>query len=305
MFDRKYGQGNFETAVVEDMSQPGAFDAACEGTPPSFTTITRLLLTRETSGVSGVAHVASVMSYDADPHKVIPPVIAGAVNAASAAAKQSSIKRFVFTSSSTAISTPKPNIEFTISTDQWNDEDVEAAWKPLPYEPSRALAVYGASKTQAEQELWKFVKEEKPSFTLNTVLPNANFGEILSGQQATSTGNWVKSVYKGDFASLKDVQPQWMVDVKDTARLHVAALLHPEVENERIFAYAHPFNWNSVLACLRRIRPDKEFPEDIKDEPRDLSKLDNSRSIELLRALGRDGYTSMEDAVRDNIKGLA
>ena len=245
------------------------------------------------------------MSYDADPHKVIPAVIAGAVNAASAAAKQSSIKRFVFTSSSTAISTPKSNIEFTISTDQWNDEDVETAWKPPPYEPSRALAVYAASKTQAEQELWKFVKEEKPSFTLNTVLPNANFGEILSGQQATSTGNWVRSVYKGDFASLEGVQPQWMVDVKDTARLHVAALLHPEVENERILAYAHPFNWNSVLACLRRIWPDKEFPEDIKDEPRDLSKLDNSRSIELLRALGRDGYTSMEDAVRDNIKGLA
>ena len=44
LFDGKYGQGKFETAVVQDMSQPGAFDAACEGTPPSFTTITRLLL---------------------------------------------------------------------------------------------------------------------------------------------------------------------------------------------------------------------------------------------------------------------
>lgn len=132
--------------------------------------------------------MASVLSFEPDPNKVIPAVVDGAVNAATSAAKQTSVKRFVFTSSSTAIAAPKPNVEFTISTANWNDEQVEAAWKPPPYEAERAWATYGASKTQAEQAMWKFVKEHKPGFVLNTVLPNANMGQILSDQQPASTG---------------------------------------------------------------------------------------------------------------------
>ena len=153
--------------------------------------------------------MASVLTFDPDPNKVIPAVVDGALNAATSAAKQTSVKRFVYTSSSTAISAPKPNVEFTISTDDWNKEDVEAAWKPPPYEAERAWATYGASKTQAEQEMWKFMKEHKPSFVLNTVLPNANFGEILNDTQPASTGAWVKSVYNGNLDAVKNVSPQW------------------------------------------------------------------------------------------------
>ena len=80
-----------------------------------------------------------------------------------------------------------------------------------------------------------------------------------------------------------------MVNVKDTARLHVAALLDPDVENERILAFAHP---------------DKKFPTDIENEPRDLSKLDNSREAALLKAFGRPGFTGLEETVRENTAGL-
>lgn len=48
-------------------------------------------------------------------------------------------------------------------------------------EPERAWAVYGASKAQSEQAAWEFMKEKKPHFILNTVLPNANFGNVSSG----------------------------------------------------------------------------------------------------------------------------
>ena len=159
--------------------------------------------------MSGVIHVASIITFESDPNKVIPGVVKGAINAAASAAKQTSVKRFVYTSSSTAITAPKPNVEFTISTDDWNDEDVEAAWKPPPYGMERAWAIYGASKTQAEQEMWKFAKEQKPGFVLNTVLPNVNFGEILSDQQPASTGAWVKKVYNGELDAVKDFLPQW------------------------------------------------------------------------------------------------
>ena len=136
-------------------------------------------------------------------------MIAGALNVARSAAKQASVKRFVYTSSSTALTVPKPNVEFTITTDDWNTEDVEAAWKPPPYEESRAWAVYGASKTQAEQELWKFVKEHQTGFVLNTVLPNANFGEIFSDKQPASTGGWLKTVLDGNLMLRDNLPPQW------------------------------------------------------------------------------------------------
>lgn len=95
-----------------------------------------------------------------------------------------------------------------------------------------------------------------------------------------------------------------MVNFKDTAYLHVAALLDPGVENERILAYAQPFNWNDALAVLRKMYPDKLFPANIENEPRDLSKLDNSRGASLLRAFGRPGFTGLEESVRENTAGL-
>lgn len=95
-----------------------------------------------------------------------------------------------------------------------------------------------------------------------------------------------------------------MVNVKDTARLHVAALLDPDVQNERILAFAYPFNWNDILAVLRKTYPDRKFPKDIENEPRDLSRLDNSRGASLLKAFGRPGFTGLEESVRENTAGL-
>ena len=226
------------------------------------------------------------------------------MNAATAASKEPSIKRFIYTSSSAAILLPRPNVELTVSTEDWNTDAVEAAWKPPPYEPERSWAVYAASKTEAEQKIWEFVRNEQPGFVLNTVLPDTNFGQIFSPEQPASTGGMVRDAFHGNVTALQNLPPQWMVNVKDTARLHVAALVDPDVENERILAFAYPFDCNDILACLRRLYPDKEFPEDIEDQSRDLSKLDNSRGEELLKRFGRSGWTGLEETIWENTGGL-
>ncbi|KAL8724254.1 MAG: hypothetical protein Q9181_006908 [Wetmoreana brouardii] len=278
LFTKKYGEGKVETVVVSDMAQEGAFDEAIK------------------------AHVASDTSFSPDPNKVIPVAIAGAVNAASAAARQPSVKRFVHTSSSTAVTSPHLDHEVTISTDQWNDEEVEIAWAPPPYNPDRSFSVYSASKTQAEQEMWKFVKEQKPGFVLNCVLPNFNFGTVLSDKQAGSSAAAIKRIYEtGDMEFTHRILPQWMVDVQDTARLHVAALIDPDVENQRILAFAHPFNFNDILRILRKLYPSKEFPGDIEGLGHDLSKIDNRPGVELLKKFGRPGWVSLEETVKDNV----
>ena len=78
-------------------------------------------------GVAGVAHVASIVTFDPDAREVIPSVAAGALNALFVATKMPTIKRFVYTSSSTVILLPKFNMELNVSTDDWNIEAVKAA----------------------------------------------------------------------------------------------------------------------------------------------------------------------------------
>ncbi|KAL8793879.1 MAG: hypothetical protein Q9195_003498 [Heterodermia aff. obscurata] len=284
LFDKRHGAGKFEIAVVEDMAKPEAYDEAC-------------------IGVSGVAHVASVLTMDPNPNNVVPQVVAGAVNIAESAVKVASIKRLVYTSSSVAITSPKPNEKFEVSINDWNEEDIKKAWADPPYTPERSYTVYCASKTQAEQAIWKFAEERKPGFVINTVLPNAMFGEILSEKQSASTGAWIKGIFKGNSDAM-NTPPQWMVNVKDSARLHVSALIDSRVETERILAFAEPYNWSDILAILRKLYPDKIFPDDIPNEPRDLSTLDHSRGVQLLQAYGRTGFTSLEESVRENTAGL-
>lgn len=102
---------------------------------------------------------------------MITPTIKRGLAVLKTAATIPTVKRFVYTSSSTAVTLPYPNKEFTIETDTWDDPCIELAWAPPPYEPSRGYVVYAASKTQTEQAMWKFVIEEKPGFVFNTGTP--------------------------------------------------------------------------------------------------------------------------------------
>jgi len=286
--NEKYGKDKLELAIVSDMSAKGAFNDAVKGT-------------------SGVVHVASNLSFDKDPNAVIPSTIAGIENTLDAAETEPLVKRFVFTSSSTAATNPKPDTKFDIDENTWNDECVKAAWAPPPYEPQRAWDVYGASKTQAEQALWKYAKERKPHFEVNAVLPNANFGTIIRPEaQAASTAGWITTLYKDGLTDLANIPPQWFVNVQDTARLHVAALIDPSIVNERIFAFSEPYTWNSILAMLRKIRPDHKFPENIDNESKDLSNvLPRSRAVEILQKhFGQSDFIGLEESLKQNIAHL-
>lgn len=207
MLENKYGAGKVELAVVPDMAVKGAFNEAVKGSFLSSDQDFKPLTYR--TGCSGVVHVASNLTFKADPNEVIPSVIAGITHTLEAADTEPKVKRFVFTSSSTAATNPIPNKKFDITEKSWNNECVERAWAPAPYEDSRKWDVYGASKTQAEQALWKFAEEKKPHFEINAVLPNANFGTILSPEnQDASTAGWIVGAYKSGIEAFKDIPPR-------------------------------------------------------------------------------------------------
>lgn len=97
---------------------------------------------------------------------------------------------------------------------------------------------------------------------------------------------------------------EYFIDVQDTARLHVAAAIHPDVVSERIFGFAEPQNGDTMLDILRKLYPAKTFPENFQ-VGQDLSEVvPRARADALLRDMGRDGWTSLEDSVRWNTEDL-
>ncbi|KAI9767825.1 MAG: hypothetical protein M1839_004339 [Geoglossum umbratile] len=298
LFGGEFGKARFETTVVSNIAAPGAFDEAVKGTTIDIP----LLVSFE--GVSGVVHVASILTFSPDPSAVIPATVTAVLSALAAAAKEQSVKRFVFTSSSAAITLPKPNVEFSVDENTWNDEVLPIAWTAPPYDQSRGPIVYAASKVQAEREAWQFVEKNKPAFVFNTVLPAAVFGEIFDPvNQRASTGGMLRGVFLGNRYGVGAIAPQYFVNVEDAALLHMSALLDPEVQNERIIAWAAAWVWNDIFAIMRQVRPDKStIFEDIPNEGRDLSKVANTRGEKLLRSLGRPGWASLEDSVKATIK---
>jgi nucleoside-diphosphate-sugar epimerase len=98
----------------------------------------------------------------------------------------------------------------------------------------------------------------------------------------------------------------FFVDVQDNARLHVAALIHPDVQGERIFAYASPFTWRGIQRIMQKLYPGKTFPRDLDEAELDKSDIVRApRTEALLRDMGRPGWTSLEETVRLNIEDLA
>ncbi|KAI0023480.1 aldehyde reductase [Xylariomycetidae sp. FL0641] len=289
LFDRKYGPGNFEFAEVADMSVDGAFTEAVKG-------------------VSAVVHTATNYTMNPNPHEVVPGSIQGTLEILRAAAASPSVARFVLTSSSASALIPKPDDPVTVTAETWNHAIVDFAYRDPPYEPARAYPVYAASKTLAEQEAWRFVRERKPAFVLNAVLPNINFGASLDPvhQGHPSTSGMLAELFRGNIEPLAGLPAQYFVDVQDDALLHVAAAIHPGVASERIFAFAAPENGNTLLAILRRLYPGRTFPADFQAE-QDLSDVvPRARAEALLRDMGKaDGWTSLEESVRRNTEDLA
>ncbi|PVH82817.1 hypothetical protein DL98DRAFT_585983 [Cadophora sp. DSE1049] len=103
--------------------------------------------------------------------------------------------------------------------------------------------------------------------------------------------------------ALKDVLPQYYVDVQDAARLHVAAVKFSDVADQRIFAQAKPYNWNEVLAILRELRPKQNLPDDIPDPGKDVTKVDNAGAgaEALLVRMGRPGFVGLRETLEESL----
>lgn len=97
---------------------------------------------------------------------------------------------------------------------------------------------------------------------------------------------------------------EYYVDVQDDALLHVAAAILPEVQSERIFAFAEPINGDRILDVFRRLYPTRSFASPFQ-AGEDLSEIvPRQRAEDLLRKMGKDGWTGLEQSIKWNTEDL-
>ncbi|KAK3897874.1 hypothetical protein C8A05DRAFT_47650 [Staphylotrichum tortipilum] len=274
-----YQSSDYDCVIVPEMELEGAFDEAVRD-------------------VDAIVHMSSPLTFSPNPKEVVPPAVNGATSILRSALKEPKIRRFVFTSSSTATSLPTPGKKFKIDKNSWNTEVDSFVDFPPPYKPENAFKVYAASKTKAELAVWDFMKTRKPKFVINFLLPSVNIGRVVDSPG--ETGGLVIAAFHGDVRW--DFYPQYMVDVVDCARLHLIALIDESLQNERILAFNVPFNWNVILENFRELFPIKTFPNNQPQES-DLSEVDNVLGAKLLEKwYGQKGYTELKESLRQNVE---
>ncbi|GAA5859398.1 hypothetical protein JCM8547_002015 [Rhodosporidiobolus lusitaniae] len=275
--------GQFEVATIPDLQAIGAFDEAMKG-------------------VSGVAHIAAVSGdMTTDLAAATETVKNIQFRAFEAAAKTSSVKRFVLTATLGTILADITGEPRTFTQDSWNEDSKELAKNEGPLQ---AMQTYYASKTEGEKAAWAWVKEKKPSFEFYTVLPSCSLGKILDASQHGSTAGMLTQFYNGVPIPIWTAAPAFnYVAVTDIALLHLGALLVPSstVSPQRLFGAAGSMNGNDVLAIFRQLAPEKEFPQDFPGMVPDGGVYDRKGAEAILHAFGKEGWKSLEEAVKETV----
>lgn len=296
----------FEFCVVEEMASDGAFEDAM-------------------SGVAAVIHTAAITNFSGAVEEVIPPTIRTMENLLAASQASSSVRAFVFTSTSGAASGPRPGVHFHIGRDTWNEAAVETV-RTTPVEERARMGfewgyqVYVASKIEAERALWRFAETQSPSFRVNVINPAMNWGKVIgssgvSGLQIRSVLNgkvpmipsggliyvWRSQEYRERKKLIEGTV--YMVDTVDDARIHLAAAIDSTVHNQRIFACDSPFNWRLVIEIIQKIRPDAVLPRPDPNELLNISTVDNELGAVLLQKWWNlPGYQGLEQTIRETLE---
>ncbi|KAL5002231.1 putative aldehyde reductase 2 [Aspergillus recurvatus] len=194
-------------------------------------------------------------------------------------------------------------------------EVAKALNEPTVPTPERALTVYSAGRTSAELAFWDWVKENKekyPQLVANSVVPDGNFGRVLEPTKtgtgpATSVGMLQRALRGKREGAMPFVG--YLIDTQDTARLFVAALVLPSINNERIFAFYKHYTWNELRQRVRDIYPDRDdlvLGEDYDHLGRDMGNADEliSRSEQISRQIEQKGFSNMDDLLKDYIESF-
>ncbi|GME30140.1 Pseudouridine synthase/archaeosine transglycosylase [Neofusicoccum parvum] len=225
-----------------------------------------------------------------------------------AALKHPHVKSFVVTGSAFSVYMARSDNPCTLTAETYNDDAVAAAYAETWTDAAwRGHAIFGAAFVAKDRAAREFVEKEKPGFRATVLLVDSVMGRVLNVEKQglpTSVG-FLVGIWEGGekaMASRAFIKPQHHIDAEDCGKLHVAAAVRSDVVNERIFAFAEPFTWNGVLRIMKEKWPQRKFDDEDENEGECLAKVPNERGAELLRDMGGNGWTSLEESIVKTIE---
>ena len=186
-------------------------------------------------GCTYVLHIASPFSFTEpkDENELIAPAVEGTKRVI-AAAQRSGIKRMVLTSSTVAIIAGKDTGKY--GPNDWSDVNAN-------------IGAYAKSKTLAERAAWEAVKGAEMELTV--INPGGVFGSSLGAKIDGQSVSMMTDMITGKVPMIPDMA-MGMVEVRDVAKLHVAAMTANGAAGQRFIAStAEPVEMATLAKVLR------------------------------------------------------
>jgi dihydroflavonol-4-reductase len=202
-------------------------------------------------GCRFLVHTASpfVLRMPADKMDLIRPAVEGTERALNAGLK-AGVERIVLTSSMAAIAYGHDRARTTAFT--------AADWTNLD---GRDVSAYVESKTRAERRAWELMKAAGREADLASINPSAILGPLLDEDPGTSASLVIR-LMNGSVPALPRLGFA-IIDVRDVAAAHVAALVGPAARGHRFPMGQGPLFFRDIAEILRR-----RFPEHARKIPR-------------------------------------
>jgi len=198
-------------------------------------------------GIAAVMHVATVIRGDEprDPTVVIRPAVEGTERVLRLA-HAAGIRRVILTSSIATVGYGHGQTTGRRVYDETYRTNLEAM---------RWTWAYCLGKTKAERAAWAYA--DANGMALTTIHPGAIIGPALDDDASISVGlvsgllhNQTPALPSNGFS---------IIDVRDVADMHVAALEHPESIGQRYLATAEYMPFPKVAAVVQELYPDKRI----------------------------------------------
>jgi dihydroflavonol-4-reductase len=189
-------------------------------------------------------HTASPYLIDVkDPQRdLVDPAVNGTLNVLTSA-KTAGVRRFILTSSMSAIS-DEPIEGKIFSEADWNEQS------------SLARNPYYYSKTVAEQAAWTFTKEQSPPFDLIVINPFMVIGPSL-GPELNTSNKIFRDILSGVYPGVLNLT--WgLVDVRDVAKAHVLAM-ESDGAHGRYLTAGEALSMQQIVAILREAGYDRGY----------------------------------------------
>ncbi|EFQ27463.1 NAD dependent epimerase/dehydratase [Colletotrichum graminicola] len=290
--------GQLSTAIVPDITAPGAFDDAVKG-------------------VAVIAHIASPVDFsNTDAEQVLGAAVKGTLSILDSAVGEPGLKSFVYLSSIVAVRGNGPRFEGRIVTEEdWNDDGEETLEKAG--KDATGAQIYVASKVKGERALWEFRERNlgRIGFSMTAINPVWVVGPPLilpkDPKRLSDTAVVTYRVMNGEEVPPFGPGNGTHVDVRDVARLVVFAADRPDVADKQRYIAGGSENYANIQAycdILRKAYPGRrdiiKEGEPGKGYQKDYSTPPDGRAVngtKAVKATGQD-WIPLEKMVLDAAK---